>query len=113
MKMNKLPTAFFVEYPYKIEDLMRPHFSEWRKPYIVKKEIKLGKMDYENFTTDLCVDRWFIEKYTHLCQIDEEGVWRCILVRQKGKPDGILVMSEGRVFPKWAAYLPCEVTDNE
>lgn len=113
MKMNKLPTAFFVEYPSRIKDLMRPHFSERQKPYIVEKEIMLGKIDYENLITDLCVDRWFIEKYTHLCQIDGNGVWHCILAMQRGKPDGILIMSDGRVFPKWAAYLPCEVIDDE
>lgn len=106
--MNELPTAFFVEYPFRIEDLIRPYLSEWVKPYIVEKEIRLGKIDYENFITDLCVDRWFIEKYTHLCSIDENGVWHCVLVRQKGKSEGVLVMSEGRVFPKWAAYLPSE-----
>lgn len=104
--MNELPTAFFVEYPFRIEDLIRPHLSEWLKSYIVEKEIGLGKIDYENFITDLCVDRWFIEKYTHLCSIDENGVWHCLLVSQKGKSGGVLVMSEGRVFPKWAAYLP-------
>lgn len=106
--MNELPTAFFVEYPFRIEDLMRPHLPEWRKPYVVEHEISLGKIDYENFITDLCVDRWFIEKYAHLCSIDENGVWHCLLVRHKGKSEGVLVMSEGRVFPKWAAYLPSE-----
>ena len=106
--MNELPAAFFVEYPFRIEDLIRPHLSEWVKPYIVETEIRLGKIDYENFITDLCVDRWFIEKYTHLCSIDENGVWHCLLVSQKGKSEGVLVMSEGRVFPKWAAYLRSE-----
>ena len=106
--MNKLPTAFFVKYPFRIEDLMRPHLPKQRKPYKIEQEIELGKIDYENFITDLCVDRWFIEKYTHLCSIDENGVWHCILVRQKGKSEGVLVMSQGRVFPKWAAYLPSD-----
>lgn len=111
--MNKLPTAFFVEYPYRIEDLMRPHLSEWRKPYKVELVIDLRKIDYENFITDLCVDRWFIEKHTHLCRIDDNGLWHCILVKQKGKNGGVLVMSAGKVFPRWAAYLPSEVSNNE
>ncbi len=103
--MNNLPTAFFVEYPFRIEDLIKPHSPHQQKPYIVEKVIKLGKIDYENFITDLCVDRWFVEEYTNQLQIDEDGVWHCILVMQKGKSDGVLVMSEGEVFPKWAAYL--------
>ncbi len=106
--MSKLPTAFFVEYPYRIEDLMCPHLLDRCKPYIVEQDVSIGKLDYENFITDLCVDRWFVEKYMHLCHIDGSGVWHCILVRQKGAPDGVLVMSEGMVFPKWAAYLPSE-----
>lgn len=111
--MNKLPTAFFVEYPFRIEDLIKPHLLEHQKPYIVEKEIRLSKIDYENLITDLCVDRWFIEKYSYLCKIDENGVWHCILARQRGKTDGILIMSDGRVFPKWAAYIQCEVRNDE
>ena len=85
---------------------MLPHLPKWRKPYKIEQEIELGKIDYENFITDLCVDRWFIEKYMQLCRIDNDGVWHCIFVMQKGRTDGVLVMSEGEVFPKWAAYLP-------
>lgn len=104
--MSKLPTAFFIEYPHRIEDLMRPHLPEQRKPFVVERKVSLGKIDYENFITDLCVDRWFIEKYSRLCHIDEAGVWHCVLVKQNGASDGILVMSDGAVYPKWAAYLP-------
>jgi hypothetical protein len=104
--MNKRPTAFFVKYPFRIEDLIRPYLPKQRKPYKIEQVIELGKIDYENFITDLCVDRWFIEKYTQLCRIDSDGVWHCILVRQQVRTDGVLVMSEGEVFPKWAAYLP-------
>lgn len=45
------------------------------------------------------------EKYTNICRIDSDSVWHCILVKQKGGKDGVLVMSEGEVFPKWAAYI--------
>ena len=112
--MNKLPTAFFVEYPFRIEDLQKPYLPHQRKPFIVKKLIQLGKIDYENFVSDLCVDRWFIEENTHLCRIDGDGAWHCILVMQKGHSDGVLVMSEGKVFPKWASYFKGEeVGDSE
>ena len=47
--MNNLPTAFFVEYPFLIEDLIKPHSPHQQKPYIVEKVIRLGKIDYENF----------------------------------------------------------------
>ena len=104
--MSNLPSAFFVEYPRVIGDLIRPHIADWRKSYVVEKTINLNRHDYVNFITDLCVDRWFVEENTHLCRVDESGVWHCILVTQEGKAGGILVMSNGEVFPKWAAYLP-------
>lgn len=103
--MNNYHTAFFVEYPFQIEDLRRPHFVDHCKPYIVEKIISLDVIDYENFIKDICVDRWFIEENTDLCKIDNDGIWHCILVKQHGNTSGVLVMSEGRVFAKWAAYL--------
>lgn len=104
--MSNLPTAFFVENPQRIGDLVRPHFIDWRKPYVIEQTVSLNRVDYVNFITDLCVDRWFIEENTHLCHVDEQGIWHCTLVTQDGKAGGVLVMSDGEVFPKWAAYLP-------
>lgn len=103
--MSKLPAAFFVEHPRRIDDLRRPFPLESSKPYIIEKTITLAEIDYENFITDLYADRWFVDKYTDKCRVDENGVWHCILVKQKIKADGILVMSDGHVFPKWSAYL--------
>jgi hypothetical protein len=34
----------------------------------------------------------------------EDGVWLCLLVKQRGRSDGVLVMPDGRDFPKYAAY---------
>ncbi len=102
--MSKSQKAFFVENPYQISDLKRLHLLERRKAFIVEKCILLNITDYENFITDLTVDRWFIEEYKRLCFIDAESIWHCILVKQKEKSDGVLVMSDGRTFPKWAAY---------
>ena len=97
-------SAYFVLRPFRLEDLLRPHPIERRKPYRVEKTIRLAKIDFTNFVTDLCVDRWFIEENAGLCGIDSYGVWHCILVRQRGKADGVLVMSDGCDYPKWAAH---------
>lgn len=104
LEMSMSQKAFFVENPYKISDLKRLHLPERCKAFVVERGIMLNITDYENFITDLTVDRWFIEDYKQLCFIDVESIWHCILVKQKGKSDGVLVMSDGTIFPKWAAY---------
>jgi len=76
-----------------------------RKPYIIKARIILKKIDYENFIADMTVSRQFIEDNLPLMYIGEDGVWRCILVQRRGRKGGVLVMSEGKEYPKWAAYL--------
>jgi hypothetical protein len=103
--MTNQPTAHFVSYPYRIEDLRKPHLAAQEDPFVIEKTVELKKMDFENFISDLCVDRWFIEENTKLCHIDENGIRHCILIRQVGKTDGILVMSDGTVFAKYAAYF--------
>jgi hypothetical protein len=99
------PTAFFVFKPSRLDDLKRLHPIDARKPYIIENTVELARIDYENFITDLCVDRWFIEENASLCRVDDSGVWHCILVCQKGRSDGVLVMSDGYDYPRWAAYL--------
>lgn len=97
-------TAFFVKQPSRMEELRVPHRFERRKPFAVVKTIKLSKMDYENFVTDLCADRPFIEEHKKLCGIGPDGVWRCLLVQRRGKSDGVLVMPDGKNYPKYAAF---------
>ncbi len=106
-------TAFFVRRPFAIEDFRKPHPHKEEKPYAVVKTIGLSKIDYENFIADLCVDRTFIEKNKGLCHVNEDGVWLCLLVKQRGQSDGVLVMPDGTDYPKYAAYYPGEETDEE
>ena len=101
----KYDDAFFVSMAFQIEDLRRPHISSRRKPYVIEKTVELARIDYENFITDLCACRLFIEENKNLCRIDNDGVWHCIFAKQRGKADGVLIMPEGKDFPKWAAYI--------
>jgi hypothetical protein len=87
-------TAFFVKHPFRIEDLKVPHRYETRKRFAVVKTIELSKIDYDNFVADLCVDRTFIEENKGFCHVNEDGVWLCLLVKQRGQSDGVLVMPE-------------------
>ena len=94
--------AYFVERPRVIEDLIQPHLFEQEREYRIVKTIELGKMDYENFITDMLADRQFIEDNAGLCSQGE--VWQCLLIRQRECCDGILAMPEGGCYVGWAAY---------
>ena len=94
--------AYFVEYPRVIDDLLVPHPVEEERPYDIAKTVKLAKIDYENFVTDMIADRRFIEDNEALCSMGE--VWKCILVQQRGRPDGVLVMPADVCHVGWAAY---------
>jgi hypothetical protein len=50
----------------------------------------------------MVADRQFIEDNGELCSIG--SVWRCLLVQQKGKKDGVLVIPVDQCFVKYAAY---------
>lgn len=94
--------AFFVECPRIIEDLVVPHMIELERPFMAVKTVKLAKIDYENFVTDMIADRQFIEDNEALCSMGK--VWECILVQQRGRTDGVLVMPADVCHVGWAAY---------
>ena len=87
--MEKTGYAYFVESPRIVEDLMAPHPIEREQRYEIVKAVKLTKIDYENFITDMIADRQFIEENAALCA--QDGVWRCLLVQQRSRTDGVLV----------------------
>ena len=94
--------AFFAENPRILEDLIMPHPVELELPYRIEKTIKLAKIDYENFITDMVADRQFIEDNASLCS--QGNVWKCLLVQQRGQADGVLVMPTDQSYVGWAAY---------
>ena len=96
-------TAYFVKNPSKLSNLVKPHRVEDEVSYEIVRTIYLPQIDYENFATDLTVDRAFIEENTHLCSI-HDGVWKCLLVQQENSKTGILVMPEDRCWVGFAAY---------
>ena len=97
-----METAYFVRRPCRMENLTVLHLVERERPFAVAATVKLSKIDYENFITDMLADRQFIEDHATLCAKGE--VWRCILVQQRGHADGVLVMPEDGCFVGWAAY---------
>ena len=100
--METAGNAYFVRSPRRIEDLQELHLVEKERPFEIVKTVKLVKIDYENFITDMLADRQFIENHAVLCS--KGAVWRCLLVQQRGHTDGVLVMPEAGCFVGWAAY---------
>ena len=100
--MEKTGFAYFVESPRIIEDLLAPHPIELETQYEIVNTVKLAKIDYENFITDMIADRQFIEENAALCA--QGGVWRCLLVQQRGRTDGVLVVPVDGCYVGWAAY---------
>lgn len=90
--------AFFIRLPERIEYMDVPHSPEAEQPFEVVRQVKLTKIAYENFITDMMVWRQFIEDNAEPCATGQ--VWRCMLVQRRGHPEeGILVMPrrDGRV----------------
>lgn len=98
-------TAYFVVRPRTITDLYRPHLVDIEQLYQVVYTVVLSKMDYENFSTDLLADRAFLDGLDNLCGTGT--ILRCILVQQRGKQGGILVIPKNG-FVECAAYVAAE-----
>lgn len=97
-------SAFFVLHPRRLEDLRVPHFAEQEQAYRIVARVCLSKIDYENFVCDFLADRSFLEDRGKECGIGV--IWECVLVRQRGRTDGVLVIPERECFVSWAAYVP-------
>lgn len=100
--MKNTGNAYFAERPRRIEDLLVPYLLEKERPYEIARRLRLTKIDYENFITDMLADRRFIEDASGLCS--REPIWKCLLVQQRGRTDGVLVMPEAGCYVGWAAY---------
>ncbi len=96
--------AYFVKYPSRIEDLFRLHLLTDRKRYAVVKIVTLPHIDYENFVTDMTVERGFLAESAPFCQARDDGARPCVLVRRRGRKDGVLVSPDSVGFVIWAAF---------
>ena len=104
--MGKTGTAFFADFPRILDDLKRPHLIDAERPYEIAATVTLGKIDYDNFCTDMLVDRQFIEDNYELCSAGP--VWKCIFVHQRGRKDGALIVPTDGCYVKYAAYISSE-----
>ena len=84
-------TARFVSRPRRIEEL-RGFGIGMLRPYRIVSTVCLGRIDYENFVTDLLADRAFLE---NVPGCGEDGTLvRCLCVTCRGR-DSVLVLPDG------------------
>lgn len=100
--MSIITKAFFVQRPRTITDLVVPGGTVTEARFKIVQIVLLKAIDYENFITDMLVDRVFLtaSPYCHV----ENDIWYCLFVSKRGAKDGILVMPRGD-FVEYAAYL--------
>lgn len=94
--------AFFVFRPRTVSDLsIRTADGNWRE-YRIVKTVRLSRIEYENFTTDLLADRQFIEDSAPLCTGSED----CLLITGKQQQQELLVIPWQGCFVRYAALRP-------
>jgi hypothetical protein len=94
--------AYFVFTPRNGEVFQQPHLIGHEKPYRIVGNIALSSIDYENFETDMLVEREYLEPFEELCHTG--AVYECVLVcRQGNNRTGILVIPDSGGFIKCAA----------
>lgn len=99
--MQKKGYAYFVRTPRRITDLQVLHAIDRESPYEIVKEIVLSQIDYENFITDLTVDRDFLENNACLCENGD--IKKCLYIHGQNSGTGILVIPKDLCWVSWAA----------
>ena len=103
--MEKYEKAYFIQYPRRLEELLILHDAALEVPYEIVKDIRLQPIDFENFYTDMTVERQFIEDSAALC--DNGEIKKCIFVHGRNAAEGILVLPDPneKAYVGWAAFI--------
>lgn len=96
--------AYFVHRPRTAADLRAPHRPEAEQAYETIARVRLAKTEYENFITDMLVERAFLDPYAEQCAATPP--MQCVLIQQGGQTGGILVVTEKTAHVLWAAIEP-------
>ena len=98
-----LQLNFALHNPRVVNDLIVLHDVMDELPFEIVKEIRLQAIDFENFITDMTVDRQYIKDHAALC--DDGEIKKCLLIRGRNPEYGILVLPEAKSYVGWAAYI--------
>ncbi len=102
--MKPTKQAYFINKPRILTDLISPHFTSDERAFEIAKRIDLRPIDYENFVTDLRVEREYIENSAHISE-KQSDVFNCLFISKSGNNDGVLVVPDKNGFVESAAFF--------
>jgi len=76
------------------------------KDCVIEKVIELSPQEYDSFSGNMLDDYDFIKDNIDLMYCDSQGVYHCVLAVSMGRPDGVLVQSEGYGYARYSGFLP-------
>ena len=104
-EIERKDSAAFVRKAYTIDDLINwDKVAKQRSKFIIEKTIVLSTSDYKEFCNNLLSDRDVVEENVSLMHMDKNKTQHCILVKEEGSTEGILIQSEGYSYPRYTAY---------
>ena len=97
--MKRTGAAGFLAHPRTLDEVLANNSK--LRPYTIVKTISLGKIDYENFVSDLLVSRDFLEGNAFLCR--EPG--NCLYIKQRKSHSGLLIIPDQSGYVESAAWI--------
>lgn len=103
--LKPAPKRRFSRKPGTLQELMEVDHTDSSRRVVIDKVIELDPVGYRHFSENLHEDYYFIHDNIPLMHMDSDGVTcHCLLVKEAGARDGILIESEGYNYARYAAY---------
>lgn len=85
---------------------LKPHtvFLDEADNVVVEEVVELKRDDFIKFSDRLLADYEFLAKRKDKMFQANDGVWHCILVKECGADQGVLIESEGYDYARYAAW---------
>lgn len=100
--MRKEVQAKFYPCPRTAEEMKKPYDLTQTVDFEIVKRIELSNIDFENFATDMLVERVFLEENASICSSAVKPL-KVLQVITAGKANSILVVPDAEGFVKYAS----------
>ena len=99
--------ALFTRKAVDIDELKRRTGQEHEKNhFVIEKVVELSEKEFDEFADDLLEDKDFIRDNIESMYVDPNDIWHCILVKAKGRNDGVSIQSSGYSYVRYGSYIP-------